>query len=472
MQGGFIWEWLNHVIRAKDDSGRDYWAYGGDIGGYQYTHDGNFCADGLVGADRSPHPGMKEVKKVYQDILFHAKDLSKGIITIENRFHYTDLKNYDFKWEIFKNGNSIATGDFSVVQPAGTKKDITIDLPDMPEQQGVEYFLNVFAYTKNATEMIPAEYEIAREEFAFPVNAYFPFNLAKENGTIEVLRENDNSIQLKAGEITIGFSKRSGTLTEYSFRNQRLLSEGPQPDFWRAPTDNDYGDGMPEKSNIWRMAGKNKILKNFQVGKSENVFIIHVDYELNDVSSPYSVVYTISNTGKIKVQVSWKAGRQGLPEMPRFGMQMRLPSEFDTFTYYGRGPWENYSDRNTSSFIGIYNSSVKEQQFDYFRPQENGNKTDVRWLTLTNKDGFGLKIKGLQPLSVKAAHNPSSDLDFGTTKKNSHPSDITPRKEVYLNVDLLQRGVGGDDSWGAMPHPQYLLKNDSYEYGFEMSVVY
>jgi len=216
-------------------------------------------------------------------------------------------------------------------------------------------------------------------------------------------------------------------------------------------------------------------LKNFQINKPDvnnQGFVIQADYELNDVSSLYTVIYTVSQLGEIKVQVSWKAGRQGLPEIPRFGMQMQILPEYDKFTYYGRGPWENYSDRNTSSFIGIYSSTVKEQQFDYFRPQENGNKTDVRWLTLTNSDGFGLKIKGLQPLSVKAAHNPASDLDFGTTKKNSHPSDVTPRKEIFLNVDLLQRGVGGDDSWGSKPHDPYRLLNDSYEYAYELSVIY
>jgi beta-galactosidase len=178
--------------------------------------------------------------------------------------------------------------------------------------------------------------------------------------------------------------------------------------------------------------------------------------------------YTLLADGGLIVKVSYKAGRDNLPEMPRFGMQMQLPREFDNFSYYGRGPWENYSDRNTSSFIGIYSSTVAEQQFDYIRPQENGNKTDVRWLTLTDKNGNGLKIRGLQKISVKCTLNPAEDLDFGISKKNSHPSDITPRNEIFLNVDLVQRGVGGDDSWGALPHQQYRLLEKNYEYGFEI----
>ena len=481
MQGGFIWEWLNHVIRAKDDSGRDYWAYGGDIGGYQYTNDGNFCADGLVGADRTPHPGLNEVKKVYQDILFHAKDLSidftyglsKGIITIENRFHYTDLKNYAFKWELLHNGEVVRKGDFTVSQAPLTKKDIAIQTGEYKDRYvDNEFFLNVYAYTKNATEMIPAGHEVAREQFEI---SYPKIDISGVNvytNSIEKIQDDNNRLVLKCNRVRIAFSKRNGSVIEYSVDGKPLLWSGPQPDFWRAPTDNDYGDGMPERCNIWKMAGRNKTLKTFKVNDLGSYVTVLAEYELNDVSSIYQLYYTITPYGEVHVSVSWKAGRQGLPEIPRFGMQMTVPPEFDTFTYYGRGPWENYSDRNTSSFVGIYNSTVSEQQVDYFRPQENGNKTDVRWLTLTNKNGVGLKIKGMQPLSVKVSHNQASNLDFGTSKKNSHPSDVTPRKEIFLNVDLLQRGVGGDDSWGAMPHDPYRLLNNSYEYVYEISAVF
>jgi beta-galactosidase len=477
MQGGFIWDWVDQGIKATDDSGRDYWAYGGDIGGYQYTHDQNFCANGLITPDRKPHPGLYDVKKVYQDILFHAKDLSKGNITIENRFLYNDLSNYAFKWELLKNGEITANGGIlNIAQAAGTKKDATIALPRvvLTKMAGTEYYLNIYAYTKQATEMIPAGHEIACEQFAFPLNNYFDETVGATLAvaqSVEVIKEDVNTIVLKAGKITATFNKRTGALEDYRYDNKRLLTSAPQPDFWRAPTDNDYGNRMPEISNVWKLAGQNKTVNNFKIDKSGKEVVITVDYTLNDVSSPYTVRYTVLGNGTIQVQVSWEAGRKGLPEMPRFGMQMRLAFEFDNFTYYGRGPWENYSDRNTSSFIGIYNSTVSEQSFDYIRPQENGNKTDVRWLTLTNKDGLGIKITGAQPLSVKAAHNPAEDLDFGTSKKNAHPSDVTPRKDIFLNVDYLQRGLGGDDSWGALPHKPYRLLDDAYGYEYEISIV-
>jgi beta-galactosidase len=474
MQGGFIWDWVDQGLKAKDDSGREYWAYGGDMGGYQYTHDQNFCANGLITPDRKPHPGLYEVKKVYQDILFHAKDLEKGILTIENRFLYNDLKNYDFKWELLYNGQVTDKGDFTVSQAPLTKKETIIALPEYKKakQQKDEYFLNLYAYTKQATEMIPAGHEIAREQFELPASEMNHLTNDQDNtGSIAIIREDDRNIVLKSKQVQLGFSKRDGSLTEYSVNGKRLIESGPQPDFWRAPTDNDYGNRMPEISNVWKLAGKNKTLKSFEVTKEAHAVSIRAEYLLNDVSSHYTITYTIDGNGKLTVKAAWESGRENLPEMPRFGMQMRITPELDNFTYYGRGPWENYSDRNTASLIGIYNSTVAGQHFDYIRPQENGNKTDVRWLTLTDKEGFGIKIKGLQPLSVKVAHNTADELDFGVTKKNSHPSDVTPRKEIFLNVDWKQRGVAGDDSWGALPHPPYRLLDHSYAYSYEISPV-
>ncbi|GHV56228.1 beta-galactosidase [Bacteroidia bacterium] len=470
MQGGFIWDWVDQGIKAKDDNGRDYWAYGGDIGGYQYTHDQNFCANGLVTPDRQPHPGLYEVKKVYQDVLFHAKDIANGVITIENRFLYTDLKDYDFRWEIVRNGYREVEGTFSVEQPAGTKKDIALSLPEINRYKGGEYFINVYAFTKNASEMILAHHEIAREQFAY-LNEPEIGTMAYPENKIEIAKEDDNQLILKINDITIIFNKKNGLLEKYQYKGKSLIESGPQPDFWRAPTDNDYGNRMPEISSIWRLAGMNKTLQLFNMERKGSYVMLTANYMLNDVLSPYTVVYTITSLGRVNIKVSYQSGRKDLPEIPRFGMQMRFAPEFDNFTYYGRGPWENYSDRNTASFIGVYNSSVAEQQFDYMRPQENGNKTDVRWLTLTNRDGTGIKIQGMQPLSVKVAHNTAEDLDFGVTKKQSHPSDVTPRKDIFLNVDLLQRGVAGDDSWGALPHAPYRLLGDSYEYQYEISPV-
>ncbi|MDR1895736.1 MAG: DUF4981 domain-containing protein, partial [Prevotellaceae bacterium] len=351
-----------------------------------------------------------------------------------------------------------------------TKKDIAVQLSAPVKEAGVEYFLNIYAYTKEATEMIPAGYEVAREQFAFPANDYFTETTAVASAPVEIIRDDNNQIALKTGKLTAFFDKRRGVLEKLQYGDKNVWVSGPQPDFWRAPTDNDFGNRMPELSNIWKFAGQNKTVGKFAVEKSENSVILTVDYTLNDISSPYTIKYTVVGE-TVKVHVSWTAGRDGLPELPRFGTQLRLSSEYESFTYYGRGPWENYSDRNTASFVSIYGGAVGKQAFDYIRPQENGNKTDVRWLSLTDKNGFGIRISGAQPLSVKVAHNTANDLDFGVPKKNTHPSEIVPQKEIYLNVDLLQRGLGGDDSWGRLPHEPYRLLKKSYEYEYEIRIL-
>ncbi len=464
MQGGFIWDWVDQGIHATDDSGRDYFAYGGDIGGYKYTNDENFCANGVVSADRIPHPALEEVKKVYQDILFAAKDLSKGMLTVQSRFLYHNLKDYDFKWVLKKNGEIVEEKPFKVSLNAGESKDVKLPLPAMDKEKGVEYTLDVYAYVKNATEFLPVGFEIAREQFIFDDNQYF----AKEktfNSKVNV-EDKDNRVTVTSDDLKLVINKWNGAIGAYVYKGLSLLDGGPQPDFWRAPTDNDYGNGMPTKLNVWRTAGNNKSVKNLEVKENEGSVKVSVEYWLKDVSSSYFVDYVIAGDGQIQVDVKWKKGEINVPEIPRFGMQMRLNNSFDKFTYYGRGPWENYSDRNTASFLGIYSSTVEEQQVDYIRPQENGNKTDVRWLSLTNEDGKGLKVIGLQPLSIKVAHNSADDLDAGLTKKQMHPSDITPRHQIFLNVDLKQRGLGGDDSWGRYPHKQYLLTDEEYSYSY------
>lgn len=469
MQGGFIWDWVDQGLGTKDENGRFYWAYGGDFGAQMYPHQENFCLNGLVYPDRTPHPGAFEVKKVYQDILFKAKDLRKGIISIESRFMYTNLNAYDFRWELQKNGKPVTQGKFTINQLPGTVKDVIIPLPEITPKKGTEYFLSVFAFTKHANELIPAGHEVAREQFSFAKNDYFTQDKSVD-GEVSVT-ETDNAYTVTSGEVQLVFSKRSGALTDYRFKGRSLLVKGPNPQFWRAPTDNDFGNNMQEICNIWRVAGRNKMLKSIESIKENGNIMIKSSYYLTDVVSEYFMTYTIKGNGLLHVDINWKAGSNSLPEIPRFGTQMILNEEFNRFTWYGRGPWENYADRNTASFIEVHSGKVSDQYVPYLRPQENGNKTDVRWLELTNSEGLGIRIEGMQPLSVSALNNFPEDFDPGISKKQQHVNDINPRKLVVLHVDLKQRGLGGDNSWGYYPHEKYLLKEKQYNYSYSISPV-
>jgi beta-galactosidase len=464
MQGGFIWDWVDQGFEVTDEAGRKYWAYGGDMGSQNYTNDENFDHNGLVFPDRIPHPGLEEVKKFYQDIYFSSFHPEKGLIIVENDFHYTNLQNYEFKYEVLKNGEVLKQGSFELNLAPESVKQVQLAMPDMPEINGVEYLLNVFAYTRVGTDVIPKGHEVAREQFKLGEGLYFLKDSVKTNA-VKITDEKDQ-IALNADGVNVIINKKSGLIGRYQVDNKQYFNQKPTPNFWRAPTDNDFGNKMEHKCNIWRVAGDNISVTNISSKEVDGKAVVTADLYLKDVASDYQIVYTMTGDGALVVNVLYKAGANQLPELPRFGMIMSLDKEFENFTYYGRGPWENYSDRNYSSQIGIYNSKVSDQYVPYTRPQENGYKTDLRWLTLTNNAGKGIRIEGLQPICASALNNWPEDFDPGLSKKYRHINDITPRNEVVLSVDLAQRGVGGDNSWGAYPHEQYLMNAKEYSYGF------
>ncbi len=465
MQGGFIWDWVDQGLAKKEDDGKIFWAYGGDFPGNEnYHNDENFCCNGLVSPDRIPHPGLSEVKKAYQYIHFTAKNLEQGLITLKNYYDFTNLSNYHFKWELIRNGKKVTEGRFETALEPKAEKEIKLNLPALQFGPGVEYYLNLFAYSSAETEMIPANFEVAREQFAFKQNNYFtPIGAT---GPSPKLTDKNNRLTIEAGTVSLIFNKQSGSLDSYRVNGKNLLEQAPEINFWRAPTDNDFGNGMQRKSNIWRNAGEAKQLKDFQVKETNSSVSVSVHYFLTDISGDYFLTYTVDTEGALKIEAEYKAGSNDLPEMPRFGLLFTLPSEFDSFSYYGRGPLENYSDRNFSSFVGEYQLKVSEQLMPYVRPQEFGNRTDVRWLTLENTTGRGIRIQGFQPLSVSALNNRPEDFDPGMTKKQQHPKDVDKRSDITLAVDLAQRGLGGDNSWGQLPHTPYRLMAKSYKYGF------
>lgn len=387
-------------------------------------------------------------------------------------FDFTNLDQYNFKWELFRNGEKIKEGVFNVNVAPHENKDVRLQIPMYKSAPGTEFYLNVFAYTKTATPLLAAGHEIAREQFK-KAGDYFAID-KQISGKLDVSKQQDK-IVFSAGDISGEFNTRSGRFTRYvsKHNNQWAVRQYPEPYFWRAPTDNDFGNNMQVNLGIWRTAHVNRTVKNVTVGEVSDAGLpIKVVYELAGIGIPYTIDYLILNDGSIKVTASIDMTGRDLPELPRFGMRMELGSHLKNLTYYGRGPWENYSDRKTSSFVGLYKDEVKNQTtWKYIRPQASGNRTDARWLSLTDDAGRGLKIEGLQPLSFSALNNRDEDFDPGLTKKQQHPTDIKPRNDVYLNIDLKQRGVGGDNSWGALPHEPYRLLDKTYSYSYIMKLV-
>ena len=468
MQGGFIWDWVDQGIDAVGRDGRHYWAYGGDFGAWMYTHDENFCCNGLVSPDRTPHPGLREVRKVYQDIEFELVD--SKTLRIYNNTHDTDLSEFYLSYYTARDGEHKMWVEGVELPrcPAGRSVDVAIDYAT--DDSFAEWTLTVMAcYTEIPVHLYGKLYEghiVAEEQFVLQP---YRFEKALPEGKIEIER-GEGWIVAHNGVTAVLFNTANGRLERFVSGGRNLMSEMPEPWFWRAPTDNDWGVSLQRTTNVWRTNRRKPL--GAKVEEYEDRVVVKGEYYLVDAPSYYTIIHTFRADGSLQVEVEWRRDGEYVPELPRFGMRMMLPQDYTHLKYYGRGPWENYADRNESAFLGLYEQSTDEQLFPYVRPQESGNKTDVRWVELTNDEGVGIRVEGLQPLNISAMPYRSEDLDPGLgMKKQMHYSDIEPRREVVLHIDLAQRGLGGDTSWGAQPRDQYRLTADEYSYGYIISPI-
>ncbi|MNX67817.1 Beta-galactosidase [compost metagenome] len=473
MQGGFIWDWIDQGLKTKNEKGITFWAYGGDLGGAELQNDENGCADGLVFSNRTPKPALNEVKKVYQNIQFQFNNATDLVVT--NHYNFTDLSNYTFKWELIKNGLKTKSGEFNLEAAPEESKKVALDLGSLDENS--EYFLNVFAVSKYDAPLVTKGYEFAREQFKVGKGSYFNTNTVAKSGTKLKYTVKNNVLSFEAENSAGEFDLKKGEILKYNLKNgdNTVITNFPTPYFWRAPTDNDFGNGMPNKLAIWKEASKNPTVVSVTMDKNTaEGLLVKVAYKLAQADVLYTVEYLIQNNGAIKLTAAIDLNGKDLPEIPRFGMRLKLNGSYDNLSYYGRGPWENYSDRNSASFIGEYSDKVMNQYArNYIRPQESGYKTDVRWLTLKNDKGQGVKIEGQQAVSFSALNISTEDLDPGKTKAQRHPSDLDldSKEAVYLHLDYKQRGLGGDDSWGRPPHDPYRLLDKQYSYSYTISLV-
>ncbi|MDR1595272.1 MAG: DUF4981 domain-containing protein [Prevotellaceae bacterium] len=398
-----------------------------------------------------------------------ATDIEKGKITLSNHNLFTDLNAYEFRWELYRNGEPVQSQSIAVNGKPLSDTEITVPLPDIAFGKGDEYYLRLKAFTRQATDIVPAGHEVAAEEFAFPKSSFLTQSTPQGNLKID---RTDNDLKFESGDVKGTISLKRGLLTEYSYQGRRLITASPTPNFWRAPIDNDFGNGHHRRSNIWRTAGDDIVVTNVEVkpATAEGVEVIVVQ-RIKYLHIPYTTVYQVRNDGSVKVSASMDMTGIEHPELSRFGMKMRVPVEFSNVKYYGRGPWENYNDRNRSAFVGKYKCKVNDLQFEYVRPQENGYRTDIRTLSLTDDKGFGIRFEGYDlPFCFNARYNSDEDLDPGLTKKQQHSIDVDPRRELYVNIDLKQLGVAGDDSWGATPMKPYRMLDDVYSYSYVITV--
>jgi beta-galactosidase len=471
LQGAFIWDWVDQGLLKKSDDGEEFWAYGGDFGSPETPSDRNFCINGLVFPDRKLHPHIWEVKKVYQYITSKPVDLKTGRIEISNRYDFTNLIKFDAKWTLMADDRKLAEGKLPKMDIAPhDSKEIDVPIPQIQPEPGVEYFLKLSFTLRDETPLIPKGYEVAWEQFKLPWDK--SVDSVKINSLSKLTLESIGKIaQIKGQNFLVDFDKDAGIITTFIYEGTELIKCGPVPNFWRAPTDNDFGWDMPEKLRIWQDAGNKRTIDRASVKQINPQEIqVYVAATLPTGNSKYLTTYRILGSGDIIITNRFVPGSTDLPEMPRFGMKMTLPVEFDNISWYGRGPHENYWDRKTGSAVGVYCGKVMDQYHPYIRPQENGNKTDVRWVALTNDRGVGLLAVGMPLLSMSAHHFIDGDFDPGPKKRQRHTYHLKKRDLVTLRLDYKQMGVGGDTSWGdrARAHPEYTLPSKEYSYSFRL----
>ena len=484
LQGGFIWDWVDQGLWKTDENGTRFFAFGGDFG-ENMPSDGNFLMNGVINADRTIQPALHEIKKGHEPVIFELLREKNRVarVLIENYYDFTDLEELSFSAEIMADGKVLKTIPLDNVK-GETHRGAVIDIDlgnDVTVKPGTEYFLTLRAATKTATDVVPEGHIISEEQFKLPWKTDETVSASgKGFGNIKV-NETSTKVVLSNSKVKVVFDKKAGTITSFAFNKTEYIYDGNglKPDFWRGVTDNDFGNAMQSKNINWKKATKEYKVESVKV-KSVNNGDVKVDvvFNLKDVGTTFTTEYTLSKNGYLHVENVLAASETEKSDIPRVGMNMLINRKFGNLTYFGRGPWENYRDRKASALIGLYQSKVEDQRAYYARPQENGNKTDVRWAALTNDKGDGLLVvadntDGFEMTAMPyltSDFDAREDYDYGPVYlENKHMEFVKARNFVRWNIDYGQRGVAGVDSWWSMPMEKYQMKPDrDYSWGFTL----
>ncbi|TKG96999.1 DUF4981 domain-containing protein [Puteibacter caeruleilacunae] len=493
--GGAIWDWVDQGIAKKKDgsalslpedprqlklNGDEYWAMGGDFG--DTPNDQDFCINGLIGADRVPNPHYYEAQKVHQAIQFQldgitgasntatdvfvpkSKKKSKlksiallpsstvATVRISNLNNFTNLSAYAFDWKLLLNGKSIASGDLKdIAGVPGAFAVKNISLPNVDHTQG-EYLLNVYARLKEKTSWASKGFVVAKEQL--PLTRY-------EFKMPEVAKLKRMKVSTKKGvfivtghDFVIKIDARNGALTSMTYDEKEYLAHPIEPYFWKPANDNQEKNNFCKRLEKWRHAAENRKITKIEVKEQKQRRIIDVVFQmkLDEIDADFEVTYSIDGAGRVRVAADYKPTSDKNPLMPKFGFRMGVPIDNETIKWYGRGPFENYPDRLSASFIGKYNLPLEEFYTRYVSPQDNSNRCDVRTVSFLDKKGSGLTIKGLKAFNFRAWPYTEKDLESAL-----HDYEIARRDFININIDYKIHGVGGDDSWGAKTHKAYTI---------------
>ncbi|WP_207952027.1 glycoside hydrolase family 2 TIM barrel-domain containing protein [Pseudomaricurvus alcaniphilus] len=464
--GGYIWDWMDQGLEHATPEGVKYLAYGGDFG--DVPNSGAFNQNGIVDSYGRPSPELYHAKYVFQPVQFKALDLANGQVAITNRLFHTNLSQFDFNWQMYADGEVIGQGKIGEIDlaPQATTA-IQLEYVKPRLAPGVRYWLRLSAVTRNTKDWAPAGHEVAKEKFELP------WRIAKKAQTLPSgpglqTTDTEADLTLANSRVKVGFDKKLGAMSSLEINGHSIIVAPMRPNFWRAQTDNDKGAWMShQKLAFWRDAADMLEVKSFRHTKTNQGAKVEIVQGYQDKVHLVHR-YLISGKGDISVELSLKADKN-LPPMKRLGMQVGIANAFDSVAYYGRGPHENYSDRNSSAEIGVYRASVSEMIYHYMVPQENGNRTDIDWWQLEDdQSGMTIRVDGEQALSMSIWPWSQKNLD-----EAKHTYDLIEQGFHTLNIDLIQSGLGGTDSWSALGAPleKYRVKPGEYNYQFTIGIV-
>jgi beta-galactosidase len=480
--GAFVWDWMDQGIRkpvpeafrkniGKGPVKETVFVYGGweDNG---FGHDGNFCMNGLIASDWTPHPGLFAIKYAYRNVHVRAIDVSAGKFAVKSWFDFCNVNELvEGHWILEENGHELARGaivDLDI--PARSEKEITVDLPEFSPKPGAEYFVTLqFKALASYSPLVDAGHELAYAQFALPVQPPERPEPAVSDGKL-TLENSDDRFVVRGSDFIVTFDQANGLMTGYEYAGKQLIERGPELDLWRARTDNDRPAIDKKAYNAaWSTAVKQQAVSAVNATQLPNGAVrVELSAELPTVQSRYMQRATVYGNGEVQVDV--KLDKFRLPREIRWphrvGTELILAPGLENLKWFGRGPNPTYIDRKFER-IGLFGGTVDEQWVDYSRPQANGNKVDVRWLRITDDAGYGLLFSAEgQPLSVGAKHYSKE-----TMEASDYSFQMERSEKVYLNIDHIQLGVGGRNSWGAMAHGPYRLTAGTYEYAYRISPV-
>ena len=451
--GVFVWDFVDQGVRINKD-GISFIGYGGDSG--EITHDGSFCGNGLVFADRKLKPAIQEIKRLYQNVSFKLIDAEKGIFEVTNNFLFTNLNEYNLHWQLINENKVVASGDLSVdIAPHETKK-INLGITEVPI---TECCLNVMFELKEATNWAKAGHTVAKAQFV--INEYALKKTSIEGAPVEIFT-NYGTVAVKSGDLEVSFSRRSHKLYSIKKNGKELLSGEVQLNFWRALTDNDRGNKQEVRCGTWRKAG---LLAGTGIGEVKNLgtkatvelgFSVPVSGEAKG-----KIIFTIGSKG-IHVDYTFEAD-ESLPEIPEISLVFPFKNSYERLEYLGRGPMENYIDRNTGAYLGLYKTSVDDIFVPYQKPQEHGNRTGVRYAVLAGYPDK-IRLEADDEMELGICRNTVYEIE-----EAAHIHELPESDKLYVRAILKQMGIGGYDSWGAHTLEEYKIKaGRKYSYGFSI----